>query len=59
MSTDGPIRCAHCGHVLGQRHGELVIIRYHRREIVAGQVVSIRCENCRAAWYTARQHGTD
>lgn len=50
---DDTIRCPRCSRVLGVRVGSLICVRHQRREIVAGDVRSIRCEDCRATWTPA------
>jgi uncharacterized Zn finger protein len=43
------IRCAGCGHVLGERVAGEIVVRHRGREIV-GRVASMRCERCGAIW---------
>jgi hypothetical protein len=44
------IHCQRCGWTLGERVGAFVIIRHAKREVIAGQVVSIKCEKCGTLW---------
>ena len=43
------IRCP-CGNILGQRFGTYFCVRHQGREIVAREIVEIRCEDCGRVW---------
>lgn len=46
------IRCTRCDHILAERLGEFVIVKYRKREIrmLNTGVVSIKCGNCGNVW---------
>lgn len=47
---DALIRCPQCQNVLGKRYGEHIIVKHQGREVIAKEIVSIRCNQCHATW---------
>lgn len=44
------VRCPRCHNVVGQMFPEFFVLRHKGRELIARQVLMVRCEKCGATW---------
>lgn len=44
------VRCPRCGNTVGQMFPEFFVLRHKGRELIARQVLMLRCEKCGTAW---------